>query len=61
MGFEAHPDMCSAHWEDELRAEAVKWVKDDYSLVVSKETHQMLERWKRRFNLTERDIDGSEQ
>jgi hypothetical protein len=42
--------------EEELKAEAIKWIKEDYSLVVNKETHIMLERWKNRFNLTEEDL-----
>ena len=43
-------------WGIELKAEAIKWIKEDYSLVRNKETHIMLERWKNRFNLTEEDL-----
>ena len=39
-----------------LKAEAVKWVKEDYELVRNPEAHKMLERWKERFNLTEDDL-----
>lgn len=42
--------------ENDLKAEAIKWIKEDYSLVRNKETHIMLERWKNRFNLTDEDL-----
>ena len=39
-----------------LKAEAIKWVKEDFELVKNAESHKMLERWKSRFNLTEEDL-----
>lgn len=42
----------------ELKAEAVKWIKEDYELVKNPESHKMLERWKKRFNLTEEDLQN---
>lgn len=46
------------HYEDfvdkeDLRQEAIKWIKDDFELVKNPESHRMLERWKERFNITE--------
>jgi len=39
-----------------IKMEAIKWVKEDYPLVINKQTHMMLERWKRRLNITEEDL-----
>lgn len=51
-----HNDFGLMFSEEELKAEAIKWIKEDYSLVRNKETHIMLERWKNRFNLTDEDL-----
>ena len=40
----------------DLRAEAIKWIKEDYELVKNPESHKMLERWKDRFNISEEDL-----
>ena len=44
--------------EDILKAEAIKWIKEDYELVTDLSSHKMLERWKNRFNITEEDLEN---
>lgn len=41
---------------NEFKQEAIKWVKEDFELVRNVESHKMLERWKKRFNITEEDL-----
>lgn len=43
--------------KEELKAEVIKWIKEDMRLVKNIESHKMLERWKERFNITIREIE----
>ena len=41
---------------NDLKQEAIKWVKADMPLIMGASSHKMWERWKERFNITEEDL-----